>query len=52
MAENREELKTPKRQYPAFYEKAVPIALGVIVVCAVGLLIVALGVALGLFPGA
>jgi hypothetical protein len=41
----------PKRQYPAFYEKAVPVALGVIVIAIVILLLIILAVALGLFPG-
>lgn len=42
----------PKRRYPPLYEKAVPIALGIIAVVIVVLLLVILGVALGLFPGA
>jgi hypothetical protein len=41
----------PKRQYPVFYEKLVPIALAVIVVIIVALLLIIFGVALGLFPG-
>ena len=41
----------PKRQYPPFYEKAVPIALGVIAITIVVLLLIIIGVALGLFPG-
>jgi hypothetical protein len=41
----------PTRQYPPFYEKAVPIALGIIAVVIVVLLLVIIGVALGLFPG-
>jgi hypothetical protein len=40
-----------KRQYPPFYEKVVPVALGIIVLVIVILVIVILGVALGLFPG-
>ena len=40
-----------KREYPAFYEKVVPIALGVIVVVIVILLLIILGIALGLFSG-
>lgn len=42
----------PKREYPPFYEKAVPIAMAVIVVAIVILFLVVLGVLLGLFPGA
>ena len=42
----------PKRQYPPFYEKVVPIALAIIVIVIVILLVIILGVALGLFPGA
>ena len=39
-----------KRQYPPFYERFVPIALGIIAVIIVILLLIILGVALGLFP--
>ena len=42
----------PRRQYPAFYEKAVPIALILIVLAVLVLLLVVLVVVLGLFPGA
>jgi hypothetical protein len=42
----------PKRRYPAFYEKTVPIALGIIVIAIIVLLLAILAVALGLFPGA
>ena len=42
---------SPKRQYPPFYEKVVPIALGIIAVVIVVLLIIIFAVALGLFPG-
>ena len=40
-----------KRQYPPFYEKAVPIALGIIAIIIIVLLLIIIGVALGLFPG-
>jgi len=40
----------PKRRYPAFYERFVPIALGVIVLAIVLLLLVIFAVALGWFP--
>lgn len=40
-----------KRQYPAAYEKAVPIALALITLAIVILLGVILVVALGLYPG-
>ena len=40
---------SPKRQYPAFYERLIPIALGIIILAIVVLLIVIVGVALGLF---
>jgi len=43
--------KPPKRQYPAFYEKAVPIALVVIVLGLVVLLLIVLAVFAGLVPG-
>lgn len=42
----------PKRQYPPFWEKVVPIALIIIVLAVVILLLVVVAVALGLFPGA
>jgi hypothetical protein len=41
----------PKRQYPPFYEKAVPIALVIIVFIILALLLIIFGVALDLFPG-
>jgi hypothetical protein len=42
----------PKRQYPPFYEKVVPIVLGIIAIAIIILLLIIIGVALGLFPGA
>jgi hypothetical protein len=42
----------PKRQYPAFYEKAVPIALGLILVVIIVLLLIVFAVVFGLFPSA
>jgi hypothetical protein len=47
--DDREEPKTPGREYPPFYEKAVPIALGIIVLVIVVLLFIIVAVALGLF---
>jgi hypothetical protein len=41
----------PRRQYPSRYERAVPIALGIIVLAMVVLVLVILAVALGVFPG-
>jgi hypothetical protein len=49
---NKDEHTPASRHYPPFYEKAVPIALGIIVLIVIVLLLVILGVALGLFPGA
>jgi hypothetical protein len=46
---NSDKRTTPKRRYPAFYEKVIPIALGIIVLAIVVLLVLILGVALGLF---
>jgi hypothetical protein len=46
------ERKAPRRRYPVFYERFIPIALSIIVVAILVLLIVILGVALGLFSGA
>jgi hypothetical protein len=41
----------PKRQYPAFFEKVVPIVLSMSVIAIIALLIIILGVALGWFSG-
>jgi hypothetical protein len=41
----------PKRRYPPFYEKVVPIALVIIAIAIIALLLIIVGVALGLFPG-
>jgi hypothetical protein len=49
---DREDRSSPRREYPSFYEKAVPIALGIIAVAVVVLLFIILAVALRLFPGA
>ena len=43
---------SPKRRYPAAYERAVPIALALIGLAIVILLGIILVVALGLYPGA
>ena len=43
---------SPRRQYPPFYERVVPIALGIIALAIVVLLLIIVGVALGLFPSA
>jgi len=48
---DRDNHTPPKRQYPPFYEKAVPIALAIIAIVIVVLLLIIIGVALGLFPG-
>jgi hypothetical protein len=50
--QDKEDRPSPKRQYPPFYEKVVPIALGIIAAIVIVLLLVILGVALGLLPGA
>jgi tetrahydromethanopterin S-methyltransferase subunit G len=42
---------TPKREYPKFFEKSIPIAIGILVVIIIGMLIFAFGVLLGLIPG-
>jgi hypothetical protein len=41
----------PKREYPYLYEKFIPIALGIIGFAILVLIIIAVLVALGLFPG-
>jgi cell division septal protein FtsQ len=40
----------PRRQYPAAYERAVPIALALIAVAIVVLLVIILVVVLGMYP--
>ena len=44
-------LPSDERRYPPFWERVVPIALGVIAVVMVILLVIILAVALGLIPG-
>ena len=39
----------PQRQYPEFYEKIIPISISVLGVIVVGVMLFALGVALGIF---
>jgi hypothetical protein len=50
MGNNNRETR-PERQYPPFWEKFVPIAIGAIAVMIAVLLPVVIAVALGLFPG-
>jgi hypothetical protein len=47
---NQDPKPPSRRQYPAFYEKAVPIALGLIALAVVVLLLIIFAVALGWFP--
>jgi hypothetical protein len=49
--EDQDKHTQPKRQYPRFYEKVVPVALAIIVVAIIILLLIIVGVVLGLFPG-
>lgn len=42
----------PNRQYPPFYEKMIPIAIGIIVIAIVILLLIIIGVVTGLLPWA
>ena len=51
MSENQEKPST-RREYPEFYEKAVPIAIGVLTIFIVIIIIIALGVILGAANGA
>jgi len=37
---------SPKRQYPPFYEKMIPVLLGIIVITSLILLVIIVGVAL------
>jgi hypothetical protein len=41
---------SPKRQYPGFYERLVPIALGLIALAILVIILVIFAVALGFFP--
>ncbi len=50
MSSQKREPSTPRR-YPAFWEKVVPIAVGIIVLAIAVLLVIIVAVALGLFPG-
>ena len=52
MANDKPTPDRPRRPYPPFYERFVPIALVLIVVIIVVLLLIILAVALGLFPWA
>ncbi|MEW6718715.1 MAG: hypothetical protein AB1345_14600 [Chloroflexota bacterium] len=48
---DKDDSARPKRQYPPFYERVVPIVLGIIVIAIFVLLFLIVGVALGWFPG-
>ena len=39
---------SPKRQYPAFYEKFVPIAIGILAVVILGMLLFTIAVGVGM----
>jgi len=52
MTEKKDTTESEARQFPAAYEKAIPIALGVIVILIVVALVVAFGVAFGVFHSA
>jgi hypothetical protein len=41
-----------KRQYPPFYEKIVPAAIGILAFIIIVMLVIILIVALGIYPGA
>ena len=43
--------RSPKRKFPIFYEKIVPVILVVFAIIVVGVVIFAAGIAIGLFPG-
>lgn len=46
MAQPEKESPT-KRQYPAFYEKLIPIAIGILAVVVIGMMVYAIAVAMG-----
>lgn len=41
----------PERRYPPFWERAVPVAIGILAFVIVVMLLVIVAVALGVFPG-
>jgi len=43
----REDKSSSKRKFPPFYEKAIPIVLGILVLIIAGIFIFSIGVALG-----
>jgi len=49
MEKDIEHHKASVRHYPAFYEKIVPIVLGVIVLIVIVLMVITIGVALGVW---
>jgi len=49
--ENSEKQNKSERHYPPFWEKVVPVALGVIVVIIVIIVLIIISIALGLFQG-
>ena len=50
MTDDKPNPDRPRRQYPPFYERLVPIALGIIVAIILVLLLIIFAVALGLLP--
>ncbi len=48
---NMERKQGSPKEYPPFWERAVPIFLGILGVFIVGMIIVVISVALGFFPG-
>ena len=42
------ERPAPKKQYPKFYEKTIPIAIGILVIVIGIMLVITIGVALGI----
>lgn len=46
---NTEQNPSPQRQYPEIYEKFIPISIGILTVIVAGVILFALGVALGIF---
>jgi hypothetical protein len=47
---SNKKMPTNRRSYPPFWEKFVPIAIGIIVIVIVILIAIALSVVLGVFP--
>ncbi len=51
MTEKKSSPESSERSYPKFFEKGIPIAIGLITLISIGMFILAIGIALGYFQG-